>query len=61
MRTFCCGLLFSAFVLSAHAQEQDFDKWRIGSYGEVLASFKDYGLNRYYGNSKGNSTIRTQR
>ena len=55
MRTFCCGLLFSAFVLSAHAQEQDFDKWRIGSYGEVLASFKDYGLNRYYGNSKGNT------
>lgn len=33
----------------------DFEKWRIGSYGEILAAFKDYGLNRFYGNSAGNT------
>ena len=33
----------------------DFKKWRIGSYGEMLATFKDYGLNRYYGAGSGNS------
>ena len=33
----------------------DFNKWRIGSYGEILATFKDYGLNRFYGGSKGNT------
>ena len=32
-----------------------YDKWRIGSYGEMLATFKDYGLNRFYGSSKGNT------
>lgn len=32
-----------------------YNKWRIGSYGEMLATFKDYGLNRYYGSSKGNT------
>ena len=32
-----------------------YEKWRIGSYGEMLATFKDYGLNRYYGNSVGNT------
>lgn len=33
----------------------DFKKWRIGSYGEMLAAFKDYGLNRFYGGSVGNT------
>ena len=32
-----------------------YDKWRLGSYGEVLATFKDYGQNRFYGGSKGNT------
>lgn len=40
---------------SALADEPTYDKWRIGSYGEMLAAFKDYGLNRFYGNSKGNT------
>lgn len=35
----------------------DFKKWRIGSYGEMLATFKDYGVNRYYGSGKGNTKI----
>ena len=32
-----------------------YEKWRLGGYGEMLAAFKDYGLNRYYGGSKGNT------
>ncbi len=36
-------------------KNNDYEKWRIGSYGEILAAFKDYGLNRYYGNSVGNT------
>lgn len=32
----------------------DFDRYRIGGYGEMLAKFKDYGLNRYNGTNKGN-------
>lgn len=38
-----------------HAEESDdFNKFRIGGYGEMLAKFKDYGLNRYSGTSNGN-------
>lgn len=32
-----------------------YDKFRFGGYGEVLASFKDYGINRFYGGDDGNS------
>lgn len=35
-------------------QGGDFNKFRIGGYGEMLAKFKDYGLNRYSGTSDGN-------
>lgn len=41
---------------SVYAQEKgsdDFEKFRIGGYGEVTANFKDYGLNRYYGGLEG--------
>ncbi len=38
-------------------QNEDYSKWRIGSYGEMLATFKDYGINRYYGGSSGNTKI----
>ena len=36
------------------AEYMSFDKYRIGGYGEMVASFKDYGSNRFYGNSEGN-------
>ena len=39
------------------SNSNDYEKWRIGSYGEMLATFKDYGLNRFYGNSVGNTKI----
>lgn len=32
-----------------------FSKWRIGGYGEMAASYKDYGLNRFTGRTQGNS------
>lgn len=35
-------------------QSEDFKKFRIGGYGEMLAKFKDYGLNRYSGTQNGN-------
>jgi hypothetical protein len=51
-------LAISTMITSLQAadpESQDYEKWRIGSYGEMLASFKDYGLNRFYGGSKGNT------
>ncbi|MBQ8706315.1 MAG: hypothetical protein IJ548_08465 [Paludibacteraceae bacterium] len=42
-------------VQAKPANSNDYEKWRIGSYGEILAAFKDYGLNRFYGNSAGNT------
>lgn len=32
----------------------DFDRYRIGGYGEMVARFKDYGQNRWNGTSNGN-------
>ena len=31
-----------------------FEKWRIGGYSELVAAFKDYGSNRFFGHSDGN-------
>lgn len=33
----------------------DYDKFRIGGYGEIVAAFQDYGTNRFYGSSEGNT------
>ena len=43
---------------SAQAAEPDtlgYDKFRIGGYGEMVANFKDYGINRFYGHKEGNA------
>lgn len=32
----------------------DYNKFRFGGYGEAVASFKDYGINRFYGGKDGN-------
>lgn len=32
----------------------DYEKFRFGGYGEAVASFKDYGINRFYGADEGN-------
>ena len=33
----------------------DYSSFRLGGYGEAVASFKDYGTNRYYGALNGNT------
>lgn len=39
----------------AKAQTQnDFESFRLGGYGEAVAAFKDYGINRFYGSPEGN-------
>jgi len=35
--------------------QDDYDKFRVGGYGEMVAAFKDYGINRFYGSSEGNT------
>lgn len=34
--------------------DEDFKKLRFGGYGEMVAAFKDYGINRFRGSSSGN-------
>ena len=43
--------------VSARESQDDgssYQKFRVGGYGEMVANFKDYGTNRYYGNAEGN-------
>ena len=49
---------FTLFISPARAAEPDtigYNKFRFGGYGEVVANFKDYGINRFYGHSEGNA------
>lgn len=44
--------------VAARKQRTDNDEYtrfRVGGYGEAVAGFKDYGINRYYGNPNGNT------
>ena len=53
-------ILFAAILFSFSAKAQDdttFQKIRVGSYGEILGSWQNYGLNRWTGSPKGNSEI----
>lgn len=50
-------IVLSTFFYSVQASEPDtlgFDKFRFGGYGEMVVNFKDYGINRFYGNQEGN-------
>lgn len=61
------GLALTAFISAfstsmlaatpAVQQDTTYTKYRIGGYGEMLATFKDYGLNRFAGGSHGNTRI----
>lgn len=35
--------------------DEEYKKFRFGGYGEMVAAFKDYGTNRYYGSNTGNT------
>ncbi len=41
--------------LKAVSSDEDYNKFRFGGYGEMVASFKDYGYNRFSGTSYGNT------
>lgn len=34
---------------SNSSSTEDYTKFRFGGYGEMVANFKDYGINRFYG------------
>lgn len=40
---------------SQQQEVESYKKFRFGGYGEAVASFKDYGTNRYYGALNGNT------
>ena len=40
--------------LKAVSADDDYQKLRFGGYGEMVAAFKDYGINRFRGSSAGN-------
>lgn len=42
---------------SAAVSPDGYNKFRFGGYGEMLASFKDYGINRFDGTSSGNTRL----
>lgn len=39
----------------ASTADDDYEKFRVGGYGEMVASFMDYGINRFTGTGVGNS------
>jgi len=42
-------------TINTDLSDPEFGKFRLGGYGEMLMSFKNYGINRFYGGSNGNS------
>ena len=71
LTTLCCvvGVISASEVDSVQVAEMhgdvttykqrtdndEYTRFRLGGYGEAVASFKDYGINRYYGNPNGNT------
>ena len=39
---------------SKSSSTEEYTKFRFGGYGEMVANFKDYGINRFYGGNDGN-------
>ena len=42
-------------LVAVAADSSGYEKFRFGGYGEMIASFKDYGINRFAGTSNGSS------
>ena len=36
---------------SNSSSTEEYTKFRFGGYGEMVANFKDYGINRFYGST----------
>lgn len=54
----CCGALAGEAADSASQATDGYSRFRFGGYGEMAASFKDYGINRLSGSSDGNAKVR---
>lgn len=44
-------------VPAIHADTTGYNKFRFGGYGELLAQFMDYGINRFNGTNSGNTKV----
>ena len=42
-------------MMAAEPDTIGYNKFRFGGYGELVANFKDYGINRFYGHQEGNA------
>lgn len=52
------GITMMAAETDTVVQDYDtYEKFRFGGYGEAVASFKDYGINRFAGSNEGNAKI----
>lgn len=64
-KVLACGVLSLLVATPLRAQQNEevtewdtYNKFRIGGYGEAVAAFKGYGINRFNGTSVGNSYVR---
>ena len=62
----CAPLLAQETEMTSAAQAEElyaggFDKFRFGGYGEVLANFMDYGINRFRGTQGQKGSARDHR
>jgi len=47
--------MLTSATQAAEPDTLGYDKFRFGGYGEMVANFKDYGINRFYGHKAGNA------
>ena len=48
-------ILTANTVMAAEPDTLGYNRFRFGGYGEMVANFKDYGINRFYGHKEGNA------
>ena len=48
-------ILTTNAVMATEPDTLGYNRFRFGGYGEMVANFKDYGINRFYGHKEGNA------
>ena len=48
-------ILTTNAVMAAEPDTLGYNRFHFGGYGEMVANFKDYGINRFYGHKEGNA------
>ena len=48
-------ILTTNAVMAAEPDTLGYNRFRFGGYGEMVANFMDYGINRFYGHKEGNA------